>query len=114
MVEGITTSLDTVARVVPASTTRQPALGSVLGTQLCWVTQLKAQGPSRTCHESKEEEEEGSSVLCLANQGTACLSLRLKDLLGPVTGVKQKKHALVRAGPGTPPSELGSRVTTGP
>ena len=27
------------------------------------ITQLKAQGPSRTCNESKEEEEEGAFVL---------------------------------------------------
>ena len=27
------------------------------------ITQLKAQGPSRPCNESKEEEEEGSSLI---------------------------------------------------
>jgi len=33
--------------------------GSYLRLIDCCTTQLKAQGPSRTCHESKKEEEEG-------------------------------------------------------
>jgi len=33
--------------------------GSYLRLIDSWITQLKAQGPSRTCNESKEEEEEG-------------------------------------------------------
>ena len=33
----------------------------------CCITQLKAQGPSRTCNESKEEEEE--EEVCLREVG---------------------------------------------
>ena len=39
------------------------------------ITQLEAQGPSRTCHESKEEEEvmrvvtEGNNATCIVLQG---------------------------------------------
>ena len=35
--------------------------GSYLRRIDCCITQLKAQGPSRTCNESKEEEAEDSS-----------------------------------------------------
>jgi len=51
------------------------------------ITQLKAQGPSRTCNESKEEEEE-----YLGSRGTyGCEVVRLphlnllgrRDLVGP-------------------------------
>ena len=39
--------------------------GSYLRLIDYFITQLEAQGPSRTCNESKEEEEEGSSIrLC--------------------------------------------------
>ena len=37
-----------------------PAGGSYLRRIDPCITQLKAQGPSRTCNESKEEEEEGT------------------------------------------------------
>ena len=42
-------SLDRVQGVTPARTCRQRRIDSC-------ITQLKAQGPSRTCNESKEEE----------------------------------------------------------
>jgi len=40
-------------------------------------TQLKAQGPSRTCHESKEEEEEKKThqLRCLTRRALACLTI---------------------------------------
>jgi hypothetical protein len=37
-----------------------------------FITQLEAQGPARTCHESKEEEEE-DLVTKLSSVGTANL-----------------------------------------
>jgi len=44
------------------------------------ITQLKAQGPSRTCNESKEEKKERSFLFA-----------RKREILGPVTRVKKKK-----------------------
>ena len=44
------------------------AIGSYLRlTDFC-ITQLKAQGPSRTCNESKEEEEEALEPLARSRQ----------------------------------------------
>ena len=41
------------------------------------ITQLKAQGPSRTCNESKEEEEEDFGLLSSPGPGFSCKSLKL-------------------------------------
>ena len=42
--------------------------GSYLRLIDSWITQLKAQGPSRTCNESKEEEE---TTRVMENRGVA-------------------------------------------
>ena len=42
--------------------------GSYLKLTDCCITQLKAHGPSRTCNESKEEEEEGNTPVELPNK----------------------------------------------
>jgi len=47
---------------------------------LC-ITQLKAQGPSRTCNESKEEEEEVLAVFVLGIHGTGNVVFSSKDLV---------------------------------
>ena len=55
-------------RIIPLnkSCRRQASSGTVSGSYLrlidSCITQLKAQGPSRTCNESKEEEEEEEAV----------------------------------------------------
>ena len=45
------------------------------------ITQLKAQGPSRTCNESKEEEEEDTTDLCAPAMTTrhACALPRVQE-----------------------------------
>jgi len=42
--------------------TTLPVAHTRLGGVRACITQLKAQGPSRTCNESKEEEEEGEGL----------------------------------------------------
>ena len=58
------------------------------------ITQLKAQGPSRTCNESKEEVAHRVQRH-LHDRRDACLqrefNVRLKDLLRPVTRVTEKQ-----------------------
>ena len=53
---------------------REMCSGSEAGSHLrlrdSWITQLKAQGPSRTCNESKAEEEEES--ISLSAGATPC------------------------------------------
>ena len=44
---------------VAKSPTGQVNIGGCVEARDSCITQLKAQGPSRTCNESKEEEEEG-------------------------------------------------------
>jgi hypothetical protein len=47
------------------------------------ITQLKAQGPSRTCSESKEEEEEfGGILLGFLNVGELLKQLLLRHFPG--------------------------------
>jgi len=41
--------------------------GSYVRLVDCWITQLKAHGPSRTCNESKEEEAEATVRVFVAN-----------------------------------------------
>ena len=43
------------------------------------ITQLKGQGPFRTCNESKEEEEEGGDELVSVGALGSCLSRDRKD-----------------------------------
>ena len=60
----------------------------IRGPDPCIVaTQLETQGPSRTCHESKDEEKEGSDPCKM-------VSLLMQDLLGPVTD--PRRHPLHR------------------
>ena len=49
------------------------------------ITQLKAQGPSRTCTESQEEEEEGPARVEQPSRGAAPFLLRLLLLGQPST-----------------------------
>jgi len=50
--------------------------GSYLRPIDACITQLKAQGPSRTCNESKEEEEFGSAWTASVSCFTKCVALQ--------------------------------------
>ena len=45
---------------------KKPKLAKIGGEGDSCITQLKAQGPSRTCNESKEEEEGGGGGMHLS------------------------------------------------
>jgi len=60
-----------------ASTGQGDAARSYLRLIDSCITQRKAQGPSRICNESKEEEEEGDAARRAAERG---LALNLPDI----------------------------------
>ena len=61
--------------------------GSYLRLIDFFITQLKAQGPSRTCNESKEEGEEEFGVVGLEEGGDEAIDLELEDHPDTGTGV---------------------------
>jgi len=73
-----------VGRVVSQRPTEQRAAeaGSYLRLIDSCITQSKAQGPSRTCNESKEEEEEEPGRKAFRSQGLSVIRLRQVSGLG--------------------------------
>jgi hypothetical protein len=57
--------------------------GSYLRQTDSCITQLKAQGPSRTCNESKEEREEVSFPRISAGNVTICALHKALKLIAP-------------------------------
>ena len=62
------------------------------------ITQLKAQGPSRTCNESNEEEEEGISYSTIERFGTLDESASQGQILAMASPIFQVKVLRVQSG----------------